>query len=242
VNEQRCVRNPTWGAVTLATPVDPDDARHADLARRLDRHWRDTEYGDGGERLEAERLDFSGLILDGVRLAEGSVANCTFDGSSLRGADLYCLYMDHCSFRGADLRSGWFYKADANECDFRETLMADAYFGRFDPWECDFRGANLRGAHLRNFGWIDCDLRDTDMSGAWLDWTSFGGCLMAGADFTGATGTVVRLDGEFGRPVNIGSPEKPELLQGDEFLDWLRAAGARNVSWFVPPVPVPRAQ
>jgi uncharacterized protein YjbI with pentapeptide repeats len=222
--------------------LDLDNARHADLALRLDRSWRRTQLLDGGASLEAEGLDVSGLRLDGACLADGKLTHCNFQDSSLRGADMYYLYMEHCSFRRADMNAAWLHKAQAYDCDFRDADLADAYFGGMDAAGCDFRKADLRGAHLRNFGWIDCDLRDTDMSGARLDWTSFGGCLMAGADFTGATGTVVRLDGEFGRPVNIGSPEKPELLQGDEFLDWLRAAGARNVSWFVPPVPVPRAQ
>jgi uncharacterized protein YjbI with pentapeptide repeats len=222
--------------------LDLDNPRHADILRRLDRNWRRTEHSDGGERLEAEGLDFGGLLLDGARLAEAKLRQCTFEDAGLRGADLYSAYLEECSFRHADMRAAWLYKAQAIRCDFREAQLADAYFRRLDALHCDFRGANLRGAHLRDFGWIDCDLRDTDMSRAWLDSTDFGGCLLGGANLTGATGTVVRLDGEFGGPVNVGTREEPETLQGDEFLDWLRAAGARNVSWFVPHQPVPRAQ
>lgn len=220
----------------MANLLDGADPRHADLAHRLDRHWRRTELYDGGERLDAAGLDFSGLVLDGARLAEGRVVECTFEGASLRGADLYYLAMSRCSFRGADLRAAWLYKGEAFRCDFRDAVLTDAFFGRLDALHCDFRGANMGGAHLRDFGWIDSDLREADLSGAWLDWTSFGGCLLAGTNFDGATGTVVRTP----RLVNVGSREKPKLLQGEHFLDWLRAAGARNVSYYVPPRPVPR--
>jgi hypothetical protein len=44
------------------------------------------------------------------------------------------------------------------------------------------------------------------------------------------------------RPANIGTPEKPVLVKGEELLEWLRAAGARNISQYVPPEPVSSAQ
>jgi hypothetical protein len=70
-----------------------------------------------------------------------------------------------------------------------------------------------------------CDLsrarfRDLELADAALM-----SCTLTGADFTGSRGTLAE------HPINVGSVEEPRWIEGDEALEWLRAAGAAHIGW-----------
>jgi uncharacterized protein YjbI with pentapeptide repeats len=220
--------------MTKVVPLDLNDARQAEISRRLEAHYREA-YGDAGERLRAAGLDLKGKLLDNVYLGSAFLVGCSFEEASLREADLSSTEMGECSFQGADLRGASFVKALVYECNFRDANMAESNLIKGGANDCDFRHANLRDAQMLGFSGIGCDFREADLNGVTFDGTTFDRSLVAGMNLTGASGTLQRPD----HIINVGTPEEPRLLRDEEVLEWFRAVGAR-VEWFVPPVPQSR--
>lgn len=205
---------------------DMRDPREAELARLLDLHGRWARADQSGERLVATGLDFRGKALEGVGLNGAELVECSFGGARMRGADLYGAVFVRCSFAGADLSGATLAKAQVSTCDLREARLVGANLVRSSTAQSDLRGADLTGADLTaSFIWR-CDLR-----GAVLRRASFGRsagvieCLLAGADLRGVTGALMPY------PIDLGTPEEPRLIEGDEALAWLRGAGA-EIDWF----------
>ena len=202
--------------------LDAEDPANAELVRRLRLHHH------GEEQLDAAGLDLTGKLLGGIDLSRARLTRCRFDRAGLQGADFYGAYLNNCSFNEADLTAASFAKSEADDCHLRKAVLHEVTFLRWEPSRADFREADLAGADLRRFTCVDCDMRDAILSDAHFDRTCLDRCLLAGASLIGASGTLLPY------PINVGSPEAPHLLVGDDALHWLRAAGATDVSWFVP--------
>ena len=218
--------------VREALPLDLNDPGQAEVARRMEAHRR----GHGaGERFEATGLDLSGRLLDELYLHQAYLTGCSFDGASMRGADLSSANIGTCSFRGAQLREAVFAKAFVYACDFREADLAESNLIKLSCAECDFRQAQLRAGQMIRFRGSSCDFRGADLREAKFLETTFTSSLMAGANLAGASGTLLRRD----HAINVGTDQEARLLRDDELLEWFRAAGA-DVEWFVPPGAVTR--
>jgi uncharacterized protein YjbI with pentapeptide repeats len=177
--------------------------------------------------VEATSLDFSRRVLDGADLDGAVLLDCNFTGASLRDVVLYSSYPTRCSFVGADMTSVQMVKAQLDDCDLRDVRLVRANLLRAVGHHLDLREADISEADLTRCFLSDSDLRGAVMRDVVFRGTSIRSCHLAGADLRGAAGTLLR------RSINIGTPEQPRILDGDEALDWLRAAGA-DVSWFVP--------
>jgi uncharacterized protein YjbI with pentapeptide repeats len=207
--------------------LNREDPTNAELIRRLESHYH-WNAGGAGERLDASGLDLSGKLLDGIDFGEAWFTSCVFDGAQIRGANMAGVELRKCSFIGADLTATTFAKAETWDCAFRNATLREANFLRWGNFRADFREADLAGAELRLFACHDGDLRDAIFWDATLDRACFDSCLLVGAGLVGVTGTLLPY------PINVGSRVEPRLLEGEEALDWLRAAGAMDVTWFVP--------
>lgn len=117
-------------------------------------------------------------------------------------------------------------KAQLTHCDMREAKLIEANLLRATGWDLALRAANLTGANLFKCHLTNCDLRHAVLRDAKLERASLDGCLVEGAEFKGAHGAILVS------PINVGTPERPHLLEGEAALDWLRDAGA-DVTPFV---------
>ena len=192
-----------------------------DLADLLERRHRDGS---------ATGLGLAGRRLDGILLTGASLHDCDFDGAHMHFADLYASYPARCSFVGTDLSFASLVKADVTACDLRDARLHSANLVRVRLSGSDMRGADLSHADL-NAGFVtETDLRGARLRGVLFRQTLLEGSLLDGADLSGARGTVRRA------PINVGTPERPRLIDGPDALAWLRAAGA-EVEWFLPDPP-----
>jgi uncharacterized protein YjbI with pentapeptide repeats len=203
------------GMMDLRTPAE-DFLRWLEENRRL--------RFKGQMPAPASQLDLSRMQLASVDFSDLGFKDCSFDGSELRAADFGASGLYGCSFQGADLSEAWLTKAQVDGCDFRECIFVGARLPKVMTHHCDFRGADLTGAGLARAGFHHCDFRQARLRDVELKETSLHDCALAGADFTGSRGSVLL------RPLNIGSPEAPQWLEGEEALTWLRLAGATEIS------------
>lgn len=194
----------------------PDDSRARDA---LERYLQGRRAGDLDLRLEAIGLDFRGADLSGMLLGSPWLEEAVLDGVRLAGADLVSGSLAGAWMTGADLSGCVLGKTQLDGCRARDASLRGARSWRASAYRADLGGVDLTGAHLNELGLTDADLRGAELSGAHLDRVSFDRTRLGGCSLSGAHGSV------FGS-IDIGTPQAPECLDGDEMIAWLRSQGA----------------
>jgi uncharacterized protein YjbI with pentapeptide repeats len=208
---------------------DPDFLRRLDLHHQWSAARVDPSRKDTGQEFVADGLDLSETDLSGFDLSSVALTNTTFDHANLRRADLYASQLALSTFRGADLTEATLRKSNITEANFSAARMSRANLTRADASGTNFMGADLTGAELWKIYAARSDfrgaiLRNVDFQ---LSPAHFDDCLLAGADLSGAVGQLMP-----NCRINIGSPEAPQLISGEDLLSWFRQAGARRITWF----------
>lgn len=201
--------------------------RRDSIEHRTAAWLRDHVRSHAGEEFpEIERVDFSGEDLGSVEFEMiYRLSGCVFDRASLCGIHAPT-YIFKCSFIEAQLDDTWLAKSQFHRCDLRAASLSDAKLSRTDFARSDLRGARFSGDELFNeVSFHRCDLREARLTGLRFRAVSFGGSSLSGIDLSQTTGSI------FPEPINVGSPEEPRLLEGDEALNWFEGAGARNLSY-----------
>jgi uncharacterized protein YjbI with pentapeptide repeats len=176
--------------------------------------------------LEIKGDDFAGEDLASVEFEMISrLSGCVLDRASLRGVHAPT-YISDCSLIETRLDGAWLSKSDFYRCDLRGASLCDAKLSRTEFGRSDLRGADFsRADPVAKEIFYRCDLRDARLRGLELRAVAFGESSLSGIDLTLTTGTI------FPEPINIGSPDVPCLVAGDEALRWLEGAGARDLSY-----------
>ncbi len=177
--------------------------------------------------LDAMDHDFRGADLSDLNLGDANMRGANLEGVKFRNANLA-----YVSFAGANLDNADFEGADIADAEFNRTTARNASFrrvwcGPMDAIRSDFRGTDFTDADMNDSAFMKCDLRGTMFCGVKLS-SNFEGSRLHGADFTGATGSVTR------GLVDVGENE-PRLPKQSEFIEWLHAHGAVNITKYIPP-------
>jgi uncharacterized protein YjbI with pentapeptide repeats len=192
-----------------------------DLVSRHERRWA----RDESLKLRAADLDLSRTDLGGIDLSDAELKRCRLDYAGLTGVSLAAALIGDCTFRGADLSGAWLNKAQIYHSTFEGASFEEATLTRWMAYHSDFRGADFTEASCGGAFFTDCDLRGARFRRVDLKGIGFTDCVLADADFTGSYG---ELSPE---PINVGRPDDPRWIEGDEMAAWFRRAGARDVSF-----------
>jgi uncharacterized protein YjbI with pentapeptide repeats len=158
-------------------------------------------------------LDLSGSALEGLRLFDMRIVDCSFDEAKCRDWRMWRSDVTDCSFIGADLRhaslGAWsegrgnnYHRVNFSQADFRESAsQAAAYV------DCDFSNARLEDLNFRSSSFVRCKfagvlhkvifdgrqlgtgkpdlntMEDVDFSGAILELVDFRGLDLYGVTF-----------------------------------------------------------
>jgi uncharacterized protein YjbI with pentapeptide repeats len=134
--------------------------------------------------------------------------------------------MLRCSFIETRLDGAWLAKSQFDRCDLRGASLCDAKLSRTDFAKSDLREADFSGADPFNeVTFYQSDLRQARLTGLQFHAESFSGSSLSGIDLSRTTGSI------FPEPINVGSPDEPRWLEGEEALRWLEGAGARDLSY-----------
>ncbi|HXA16910.1 MAG TPA: toll/interleukin-1 receptor domain-containing protein [Thermoanaerobaculia bacterium] len=94
-------------------------------------------------RRSNERPDLSGVILNGVSLADYELQSSDFSGSELRGVSFQRVLCYDCLFERATLASAIFHFANVKRCNFRDSDIEVTVFSFCNLDESDFTAATL---------------------------------------------------------------------------------------------------
>ena len=186
-------------------------------AREVYAEQRRTRYPpDPVSSLDLSWTDLSGMDLDlnltGCNLSHARCSGTTFG-----------IFMVRCQAQGADFTEAFLKKAQIGDSVFDDAVLHRATLLKASVVDSTFRRADFAGANLNQAVFRRCDLRGARFTCTQLPQVGFDRSLLAGADFTGCTGWV---DPD---RVNVGTPEEPSWIEGEELRDWFRAAGASDV-------------
>jgi len=170
-------------------------------------------------------LNLAGLSMSGIDLTELWFVGCTFDDADMRDSLPYRCHLIESSFRGTDLSAANMGRTETLRSTFVGARFSGASLLRLDATDTDFHDADLTETVLTKTHLRESDLRGVSLRNARFSRTSFVEVLLAGADLTGATGTI-----NGGVEINVGTPEHPVMLAGHGAMEWLRDAGA-DLTW-----------
>ena len=190
-----------------------------ELKKARERFWEQwrTRYPPGpASSLDLSWTDLSGLSLD-IDLEDCDLAYARCRGTT------FGVLMLRCGAQHADFSEAFLKKAHITTSTFDDAIFRGARLIKLDAADSSFRRVDFTGADLTRCSFFRCDLRDARFTRTPLDGVGFERSLLAGANFTGCTGWIGPVR------VNVGTPEDPHWIEGEDLRDWLRAAGATDV-------------
>lgn len=189
----------------------------ADELAALHELWLDS-HGRHGQQLWLEDADLSGLEFSRRVLVDSLLSCVHLDGANLVDADLAGAQLVGSSLRHADLHGANLGKANLDTVHADHAQLIDASRIRCTLRDADLRGTNMDGADLRG-----CTMRFATLDRCW-----FVSAVLGPTDATGASGTI-------GSGAVIWEADgQRRVLDVDQLLEILRAAGAGDITAFTP--------
>lgn len=195
-----------------------NDYRDEKLIQSLKLHkiWIET-IGREGKKLAVDEVDFRDIDLADYPLDQAYLTACVFNGMNLSGKDMYASVVCSSTFEDANLESADFYKADVSYANFSNANLQNARFARSDCIETIFNKADLRNAKLVGALFDQVDFRNANLQNTDVSTSTFEEVLLQAAQLEGMRG----LEEAFIKSINIGTPEQPIILKGEDARQWL---------------------
>ncbi|OAB42112.1 pentapeptide repeat-containing protein [Paenibacillus glacialis] len=191
-----------------------------EIIHQLESHqlWIDT-LGKEGNKLGFDEVDFCNIDIDLIKypLDQAYLTACTFDGMNLYGKDMHSSLICSSTFITTNLENADFYKADVSYVDFTNANVKNARYAKSDCSEAIFIKADLTNAKLISCSLYLTDFREATLKNVDVSSSSFKGVLLKGAKLSGIKG----LEDAFIKSINIGTPEIPILIEGEEAVQWI---------------------
>ncbi|MCR2806921.1 pentapeptide repeat-containing protein [Paenibacillus soyae] len=190
-----------------------------EIMDRLESHrlWIDT-IGEQGDKLGIDEIDLRNVDLSQYPLDQAYITACAFDGMNLNHKDFSSSLLSSSTFISTNLEGADFCKSNVSYADFS---YANIKAARLADSECIgtlFVKADLSDANLVAALFDETDFRNAILINADVRLATFERVLLKGAKLTGVQG----LEEAFIKSINIGTPEQPNLLVGEEARIWLQ--------------------
>ncbi|MFL0375445.1 pentapeptide repeat-containing protein [Paenibacillus amylolyticus] len=188
-----------------------------DIINMFDLHkkWVET-IGDEGEQLKLDEVDLRVFDLSDVLLEQSYLIDCTFDDLKMENIDFHSSLLASSTFINTCLDKCDFYKSDLRYTDFSNCIIKNSRFSKGDCWEAAFNNACLVDCNLINVSFHLTDFRNARLENIDISVSTFKDTLLNGVTLKGIKG----IEEAFFQSINIGTPEKPLLLEKEEARRW----------------------
>ncbi|MEK4662685.1 pentapeptide repeat-containing protein [Priestia sp. FSL H7-0729] len=188
-----------------------------DIINMFDLHkkWVET-IGHEGEQLKLDEVDLRVFDLSDVLLEQSYLIDCTFDDLKLENIDFHSSLLASSTFINTCLDKCDFYKSDLRYTDFSNCIIKNSRFSKGDCWEAAFNNACLVDCNLINVSFHVTDFRNARLENIDISVSTFKDTLLNGVTLKGIKG----IEEAFFQSINIGTPEKPLLLEKEEARRW----------------------
>lgn len=181
----------------------------------LHKKWVET-IGDEGEQLKLDEVDLRVFNLSEVLLEQSYLIDCTFDDLKLENVDFHSSLLASSTFINASLDQCDFYKSDLRYTDFSNCIIKNSRFSKADCWEAAFNNACLVDCNLINISFHLTDFRNARLENVDISVSTFKDTLLNEVKLKSIKG----IEEAFFQSINIGTPEKPVLLEKEEARKW----------------------
>ncbi|MBY0117732.1 pentapeptide repeat-containing protein [Paenibacillus xylanexedens] len=181
----------------------------------LHKKWVET-IGDEGEQLKLDEVDLRVFDLSDVLLEQSYLIDCTFDDLKMENIDFHSSLLASSTFINTCLDKCDFYKSDLRYTDFSNCIINNSRFSKGDCWEAAFNNACLVDCNLINVSFHLTDFRNARLENVDISVSTFKDTLLNGVTLKSIKGT----EEAFFQSINIGTPEKPLLLEKEEARRW----------------------
>lgn len=190
-----------------------------DIMIQLESHlrWIQT-VGEQGEKLGIDEIDLRNVDLSSYPLDQAYMTACIFDGMNLNHKDFSSSLLSSSTFISTNLEGADFCKSTISYVDFTNANLKAARLADSECIETLFVQADLSNSNLVAGLFDEADFRNAILFNADVRLATFENVLLKGAKLTGIRG----LEEAFIKSINIGTPEQPNILIGEEARKWLQ--------------------
>lgn len=181
----------------------------------LHKKWVET-IGDEGEQLKLDEVDLRGFDFSDKSVEQAYLIDCTFDALKLENIDFHSSLLASSTFRNVYVDQCGFYKSDLRYTDFSNCIIKNSRFSKGDCWEATLSNAYVVDCNLINVSFYLTDFRNARLENVDISVSSFDETLLNGVTLKRIKG----IDEAFFRSINIGTPEKPVLLEKEKAREW----------------------
>ncbi|MGO4527467.1 pentapeptide repeat-containing protein [Paenibacillus sp. 2TAF8] len=181
----------------------------------LHKKWVET-LGEEGEQLKLDEVDLSVFGFSDKLVEQAYLIDCTFDALKLENIDFHSSLLASSTFRNAYLDQCDFYKSDLRYTDFSNCIIKNSRFSKGDCWEATFSNAYVVDCNLINVSFYLTDFRNARLENVDISVSSFKETLLNGVTLKRIKG----IEEAFFRSINIGTAEKPVLLEKEKARKW----------------------
>lgn len=199
------------------------DIREIIVQLESHRLWIET-LGEQGKKLGIDEIDLRDVDLSQYPLDQAYITACIFDGMNLNHKDISSSLLCSSAFISANLEGADFCKSNVSYVDFTGANIKSARLADSECIETVFVKADLSEANLVAGLFDETDFRNAILINADVRLASFEGVLLNGAKLTGIRG----IEEAFIKSINIGTPEQPVILKGEEAKKWLQENSLNN--------------
>ncbi|WP_028558684.1 pentapeptide repeat-containing protein [Paenibacillus pinihumi] len=199
------------------------DIKEIIIRLELHRLWIET-IGEQGEKLGIDEIDLRNVDLSQYPLDQAYITECIFDGMNLNDKDFSSSLLSSSTFISTNLERADFCKSNVSYVDFTNANVKAARLADSECIETVFVKADLSDANLVAGLFDETDFRNAILNNADLRLATFERVLVKGAKLTGVRG----LEEAFIKSINIGTPEQPNILVGEEARKWLQDNSLSN--------------
>lgn len=182
----------------------------------LHKKWVET-IGKEGEMLKLDEVDLRSFDLSDILLEQAYLIECTFDDLKLENIDFHTSLLASSTFKNAYLDKCDFYKSDLRYTDFSNCVIKNSRFSKGDCWEAIFRNAYLIDCNLINVSFYLTDFSWARLENVDISVSTFKETLLNGVTFKNIKG----IEEAFFESINIGTSEKPILLESEKAREWM---------------------
>ncbi|WP_232699734.1 pentapeptide repeat-containing protein [Brevibacillus daliensis] len=193
------------------------DIREIIVQLESHRLWIET-IGEQGDKLGIDESDLRDVDLSQYPLDQAYITACIFDGMDLNHKDISSSLLCSSTFISANLEGTDFCKSNISYVDFTNANIKAARLADSECIETVFAKADLSNANLVAGLFDETDFRNAILYNADIRLATFERVLLNGAKLTGIRG----IEEAFIKSINIGTPEQPNILVGEEARKWLQ--------------------
>ncbi len=172
--------------------------------------------GRQGRKIVLDEVDLKDINFEKHVVQQGMFLGCNFDGLKINNVDFYTTWLCSSTFRETIINGCNFNKGELEYSNFNNSKITNTRIHK-----CEFWNASFLNTHIFNCSFMNNYCSLTDFRGAIIENVDFSATSFRETLFKDVVlKNISGIEEIFFNSINIGTPEEPIMLGGEEAKKW----------------------